>query len=79
MNSIIAIGFGVLVGGVSASLYYGQIIKTMISQILDIKTVNNLLKEHTVKQDAKKKSKAKENHGSAKKRKSSGGESAIKS
>ena len=74
MNSIIAIGLGILAGGVSTSLYYNRKINGMVSQILDIKTVNKLLKEHTSKSDAKKKSKGKGYKRSTKKRVSANGQ-----
>lgn len=79
MNSLIMISFGLLVGGVSTSLYFNRKMKTMVSQILDIKTVNNLLKEHTVKQDEKKKSKTPSKYKSTKRRKPSGDKPATKS
>ena len=79
MNSIVTIGLGFIVGGVLTSIYYGRKINIMISKMLDIKTVNSLLKEHTVKQDEKEKSKNKNNYKSTKRRKSSGDKSTSKS
>ena len=79
MNSIITIGLGFIIGGVLTSIYYGRKINTMISKMLDIKTVNSLLKEHTVKQDEKEKSKNKKNNKPTKRRKPSGDESTSRS
>ena len=79
MNSIIAIGLGILVGGVSTSLYYNRKINGMVSQILDIKTVNKLLKEHTSKVDEKKPTKKSANKRTTKKRRPQNTKSAKKS
>jgi len=68
MNSIIAIGLGVLIGGVATSLYYGTKYNNILEAYLDTKTVNKLLKEHSSKLDEKAKPKSKTNKRSTKKR-----------
>jgi hypothetical protein len=68
MNSIIAIALGAIAGGVVTSMYYGRKLNSIITSLIDTKTVNRLLKEYTAESDEKRKSKDQKNSGPTKKR-----------
>lgn len=79
MNSIIAITLGAIVGGVATSMYYGRKLNSIITSLIDTKTVNRLLKEYTTESDEKRKSKDQKNSRPTKKRKQQVRKSAPKS
>ena len=68
MNSIIAIALGAIAGGVATSMYYGRKMNTVMTSLLDTRTVNKLLREHTSKLDEKKSAKKQSHKRPAKKR-----------